>query len=72
MENIVSNEFYVITTVKGKAKARVANIGNKHSDETKAKISAIHKGKKQSPEFVAKRVEARRINKLNRLLLSEI
>lgn len=56
-----------------KALLRTANIGRKHTDETKlkmrgkrpalsaehrAKMSAAHKGRKQRPEWVAKRIAA--------------
>ncbi len=34
------------------------NLGMKHSDETKARMSESHKGIKQSPEWVAKRMES--------------
>lgn len=36
------------------------NRGKKASEETKAKLSAIHKGRKQTPEQIAKRVASRK------------
>jgi hypothetical protein len=41
-----------------------ANAGMPISDETRAKLSAAHKGKKNTPEHLAKRMESRRITRI--------
>lgn len=41
-------------------KVAAANRGKVRSEETKAKLSAFHKGRKQTPEQIAKRVASRK------------
>lgn len=41
-----------------------ATKGKKLSDETRAKLSAVHKGRKHSAEHLAKRMESRRLTRI--------
>jgi hypothetical protein len=45
-------------------KLREVHRGHKHSEETKYKIGLTWKGRKQSPEHIAKRVAAKKANRL--------
>lgn len=47
-----------------KQKLREHNLGKRHTPEAKLKMSLAHKGKKQSPEWIKRRVESNIRNRL--------
>lgn len=52
------NNLGLITSEEAKEKNRQKHLGKKLSEETKAKMSAVRKGRKQNPEWIEARVKS--------------
>lgn len=53
-------------SMEGRQKISVKLKGRVFTEDHRSKISALHKGRKQTPEAIAIRVESRKQNKINK------